>query len=183
MLTFHQHSNKEWLIRSSPSVAYRVLNHWSNFRGFKSDAWLGFHANYKGVSRSDSIFSWRDLASGHTERIEQWARLLSAAGLNGIAPSDINWQQQNNFMLHLDQVATLARVLGKYGIDLYWSPSSVIAANTTAVQELFRHVPSFAGFVLKFGSEDQTGNPSPSSVNILAKTLQNYGAVVLLRGL
>ena len=36
--------------------------------------------------------------------------------------------------------------------------------------------------MLKFGSEDQPGKPTPSAVNPIADVLAKYGGVVLLRG-
>ena len=45
-----------------------------------------------GADRTDSIFSWADLADGpsanSTARIRQWARLLASVGINSLAPQD-----------------------------------------------------------------------------------------------
>ena len=86
----------------SPSTSLRLLNHWSVWRGEPQDAWMpprtnrsalpygAFHEGGSsgpyddGADRTDSIFSWADLADGpsanSTARIRQWARLLASVG-------------------------------------------------------------------------------------------------------
>ena len=94
----------------SPSTSLRLLNHWSVWRGEPQDAWMpprtnrsalpygAFHEGGSsgpyddGADRTDSIFSWADLADGpsanSTARIRQWARLLASVGINSLAPQD-----------------------------------------------------------------------------------------------
>lgn len=82
---------------------------------------------YQAHSRADSVFSWNDLKnglfekrhfrfhlfSGRLERVTQWARLLSSVGVNGLAPTDPDFQHENEFSIlsRLNETAILADIL------------------------------------------------------------------------
>ncbi|MEX0686740.1 MAG: alpha-glucuronidase family glycosyl hydrolase [Balneolales bacterium] len=170
-------------IINSPHVGVRIVNHWDMFRGHTGDKWLDISIseyNSEG-SRYHSIFSWEDLRTGETKRIEDWARLLASAGWNAIAPSEINWESRNNFMNHLDEVEVLADILRNYGIQLFWSPSYLHALNESTAKSLYARVPDFGGYLLKLGSEAQFGDPRPAMVNDIADNLKPYGGLALVR--
>jgi len=162
-------------IAEKPKTSVRIINHWDFFRGFKDDAWI------RQGSRRDSIFSWQDLKTGNTKRIRDWARLLASAGFNAICPNEINWSERNNFLQHLDEVKVLADILRNYGIKLYWAPNYLFAPKQSTADALYKYVPDFGGYLLKFGSEGQPGSPGPENVNAIARTLAPYGGEVLLR--
>jgi alpha-glucuronidase len=56
-------------VLENPKIPIRMVDHWSFFRGFKSDAWR------KGA-RDNSIYSWEELRTGDTKRIRDWARMM-----------------------------------------------------------------------------------------------------------
>ena len=93
-----------------------------NQSGFEKDAWMEWQPDpFADHPRADSLFSWRDLQSGgNLTRVEQWARLLSSVGINGLNPVDFNWQHSSNLLLHLPETVVLAKLLAKYNIQLYW---------------------------------------------------------------
>ena len=169
---------------SNPKVKIRIVGHWDWFRGSDGDDWHGKKINpfnWEG-NRYNSIYSWEELKNGDTKLIEDWARLMASAGWNAICPTEINWQEQNNFLHHLDEVVKMAEIFRNYGIKLYWSPNYLLALNQTTADSLYARVPDFGGYLMKLGSEAQLGNPFPSMVNDIAKTLAPYNGEVLLRG-
>ncbi len=169
---------------SNPKVKIRIVNHWDWFRGTAGDDWHGKKINpynWEG-NRYNSIFSWDDLRTGHTKLIEDWARLLASAGWNAICPTEINWQEQNNFLHHMNEVVKLASIFRNYGIKLYWSPNYLLALDKATADTLYARVPDFGGYLLKLGSEAQLGNPFPKMVNAIAENLTPYGGEVLIRG-
>jgi len=158
----------------NPKVPIRMIDHWSNFRGFFGDKW-------RGGSRDDSIFSWKELRTGETEVIRDWVRMLASVGWNAICPSEVNWDYRNNFLDHLDEVEILAGILRDYGIKLYWTPSHLIALDPTTANRLYAKVPDLGGYMMKLGSEKQNGDPRPAMVNRIADTLKPFGGMCLVR--
>ena len=80
-------------------TAIRCINEWSKWRGLPWGRWLGEGG------RGDSIFSWADLKKGKadptgpaTKRMRDWARLLASVRVNAIAPQDVNWAEDNNYV-------------------------------------------------------------------------------------
>ncbi|MDZ7724430.1 MAG: alpha-glucuronidase family glycosyl hydrolase [candidate division KSB1 bacterium] len=171
-------------ILSNPKVEIRLIGHWDWFRGFASDGWHAKEINsFKWESnRYNSIYSWEDLRTGNTKLIKDWARLLASAGWNAVCPTEINWQFQNNFLEHLDEVELLAEIFRNYGITLYWTPNYLLALEKATADTLYAHVPDFGGYLLKLGSEGQLGNPFPPMVNQIADNLLPYGGQALVRG-
>ncbi|MCX6170213.1 MAG: alpha-glucuronidase family glycosyl hydrolase [Ignavibacteriales bacterium] len=171
-------------VLSNPKVKIRIVGHWSWFRGTDGDDWNGGKINpfNREGNRYNSIYSWEDLKTGNTKLIEDWARLLASAGWNAVCPTEINWQEQNNFLHHLNEVITLARIFRNYGIKLYWSPNYLLALDKSTADSLYARVPDFGGYLLKLGSEAQLGNPLPKMVNEIAKNLLPYHGEILLRG-
>lgn len=160
----------------APRIAIRLVNHWDTFRGFPDDAQV--HPD----ERADSIFSWADLRSGRTTRIREWVRLLASAGYNAVCPTDPNWTERNNFLDHLGEVRVLGDIFRDYGIKLYWTPNYLLAPLKSTSDALYAAVPDFSGYLLKFGSEGQPGDPGPASINRIARLLAPHGGTVLLRG-
>lgn len=169
---------------SNPKVKIRIVGHWAWFRGVESDDWNGKKINPFNweSNRYNSIYSWEDLKSGNTKMIKDWARLMASAGWNAICPTEINWQEQNNFLNHMDEVVKLAAILRDYGIKLYWSPNYLLALDKSTADTIYTRIPDFGGYLLKLGSEAQMGNPFPEMVNAIAENLLPYNGEVLLRG-
>jgi alpha-glucuronidase len=160
-------------IVDAPKTSIRLVNHW-DFIPNAPDASL------KG--RNDSIFSWADLRSGHTEQIREWIRLLASAGYNGVCPTELNWSEGNNFLSHLAEVKTLGDICRDYGVKLYWTPNYLLAPLQSTADALYTAVPDFGGYLLKFGSEGQPGDPAPKTINQIARLLAPHGGTVLVRG-
>ena len=143
---------------SNPKVKIRIVNHWDWFRGTEGDDWHGKKIdpfNWEN-NRYNSIFSWEDLSTGNTKLIEDWARLLASAGWNAICPTEMNWQEQNNYLHHLNEVEKLAEIFRQHGIKLYWSPNYLLALNKATADSLYARVPDFGGYLLKLGFRSTT---------------------------
>ncbi len=69
-------------VLENPQVRIRMVDHWSNFRGFPHDDWRGSSSKKQKGSRDASIFSWEDLRTGDTKLIRDWVRMLSSCGWN-----------------------------------------------------------------------------------------------------
>lgn len=170
-------------VADAPKTAIRLVNHWDYFRGFPGDDQSGSADDPEAEgSRSNSIYSWTDLRSGRTARIREWARLLASAGYNAICPTELNWSEKNNFLEHLSEVKALAAIFRAYGIKLYWSPNYLLAPLPSTADALYAAVPDFGGYLLKFGSEGQAGDPEPKTINAIARLLAPHGGAVLIRG-
>jgi alpha-glucuronidase len=172
-------SGGEW---QSPSTRWRVVNHWSFFRGFAEDAWMNdHHGEFSDGPRIASIFSWADLRDGNTARVTQWLRLLASVGINGLAPGDINWQFQNNMLDHLPELSVLCNLTRAHGLRVFWSPNALLAPNASVAAAIWGACPDFGGYLLKLGSEEQPGSPSPTAINPIASAVSEYNGTVLLR--
>ena len=138
-------------------------------------------------------------------RVSEYGRLLASVGLNGATVNNVN---ANLHTLDPEMIHELARIADAFrpwgvrmslSIDLS-SPQVVghlrtfdpvnpeVAAWWRAkVNEIYRAIPDFAGFVIKADSE---GRPGPSqygrtpaqAANTVARALQPHGGVVLYRG-
>jgi alpha-glucuronidase len=162
-------------VLENPKIPIRMIDHWSYFRGLYGDNW-------RSGGRDDAIFSWEELRTGETRVIRDWVRMLASAGWNALCPSEVNWNYRDNFLLHLDEVETLAGILRDYGMKLYWTPSYLIALDPAAADSLYSRVPDFGGYMMKLGSEKQNGDPRSPMVNRIADNLKHFGGMCLVRG-
>eukprot|EP00937_MAST-01D_sp_MAST-1D-sp2_P007141 g7141.t1 len=159
----------------APSTQYRCLNHWNQWRGFPQDAWSPPSMSGRGAS----MFNWSDFAPGLAgaaptpgrARVQQWARLLASVGINALAPQDVNYDQRDAYLDHLDALPLLATTLRTYAIKLYWTPNFLLAPLQATADALYEKVPDFGGYLLKIGSEKQGGKPAPDLINKIAATL------------
>jgi alpha-glucuronidase len=178
----------------SPSSPIRWVNQWDNFDGSIERGYAG-----------RSIFFDNGHVRPDLSRVSEYGRLLASVGLNGATVNNVN---ANLHTLDPEMIRELARIADAFrpwgvrmslSIDLS-SPQVVghlrtfdpvdpeVAAWWRAkVNEIYRAIPDFAGFVIKADSE---GRPGPSqygrtpaqAANTVARALQPHGGVVLYRG-
>ena len=173
----------------TPATSIRLLNHWSQWRGAShADLWTPPRM----AGRGDSMFDWaalRAAARGNvtaTKRITDWCRLIASVGINALAPQDVNYDERDNYLNHLPELAVMGKLVRSWGIRLFWTPNYQLAP--IAADALFKAVPDFGGYLLKIGSEAQGGRPDPPTINRIARTLLRNGTdgqsdgKVLLRG-
>jgi alpha-glucuronidase len=178
----------------SPSAPIRWVNQWDNLDGSIERGYAG-----------RSIFFAGGTVRGDLTRAGEYARLLSSVGINGCTVNNVNADLRVLTSDFLNQAARVADVFRPWGVRLSLSvdlssPKVVGGLDTfdpldpkvaawwqTKVDEIYRRIPDFGGFVVKADSE---GRPGPSqygrtpaqAANVLARALKPHGGVVLYRG-
>ncbi len=176
----------------SPSSPIRWVNQWDNFDGSVERGYAG-----------RSIFFDNGHVRPDLRRVSEYGRLLASVGLNGATVNNVN---SDLHTLDPEMIRELARIADAFrpwgvrmslAVDLS-SPQAVGHLRTfdpldpavaawwrTKVDEIYRAIPDFAGFVIK--PEDRVG-PSKygrtpaQAANTVARALKPHGGVVLYRG-
>jgi alpha-glucuronidase len=178
----------------SPSSPIRWVNQWDNFDGTIERGYAG-----------RSLFFDNGHVRPDLTRVSEYGRLLASVGINGATVNNVN---ANLHTLDPEMIHELARIADAFrpwgvrmslSVDLS-SPQAVGHLKTfdpldpqvaawwrTKVDELYRAIPDFAGFVIKADSE---GRPGPSqygrtpaqAANTVARALKPHGGIVLYRG-
>ena len=179
---------------SNPYAGIRWVNQWDNLNGT-------IERGYGGAS----IFWEAGHARADLSRVSQYGRLLASVGINGISVNNVNANPQVLSSALIPDIARIAAALRPWGVHValaidFGSPQSVgnlatydpidpavIAWWKTRVDEIYRAVPDFAGFVLKADSEGRVG-PSTygrthaDAANVVARALAPHGGLIFYRG-
>ena len=176
-----------------PSVPLRWVNQWDNLNGTIERGYGGRSIFFdNGVVRSD------------LSRVSEYGRLLASVGINGCAVNNVNADPRVLTDDFLPQLARIADAFRPWGVRLALSVNlgspqliggldtydpldpRVIAWWRAKVNQIYRLIPDFAGFVVKADSE---GIPGPSSygrspvdaANVIARALKPHGGVLFYR--
>jgi alpha-glucuronidase len=177
-----------------PSSPIRWVNQWDNFDGSIERGYAG-----------RSIFFDNGHVRPDLSRVSEYGRLLASVGLNGATVNNVN---ANLHTLDPEMIHELARIADAFrpwgvhmslSVDLS-SPQVVGNLNTfdpvnpavaawwrKKVDDIYKSIPDFAGFVIKADSEGRVG-PSKygrtpaQAANTVARALRPHGGVVLYRG-
>ncbi|TCC07245.1 alpha-glucuronidase family glycosyl hydrolase [Kribbella soli] len=180
-----------------PASPLRMLNHWDNLN-------RSIERGYAGKS----IFVWDELP-GLRERYVDYARLLASVGINHTVINNVNASAEFLRSERLPGLAALAGVLRSWGVRLWLSanyaapitltadqPSPITVADPldTRVQqwwqdkidEIYRLIPDFGGFLVKANSEGQPGpldygRTHAEGANMLADRLAAYDGKLVWR--
>lgn len=178
---------------SSPKVKIRILNHWDNLDRTVERGYAGA-----------SIWDWHKLPEYIDKRYHDYARANASIGINATVLTNVNANALVLSPMYLEKVKALADVFRPYGIKVYltarFSAPIEIGGLKTAdpldsdvkawwkekVQEIYKYVPDFGGFVVKANSEGQPGPQNYSrthadGANLLADALQPFGGIVMWR--
>ena len=176
-------------VTERPAYELRILDHWDNPDGTIERGFSGH-----------SIF-WETPSA---EVLSQYARANASVGINGAVLNNVNAKPQTLSSDNLQQVRWIADILRPYGIRVYLSVNfaspirlgglatadpldkSVIAWWNKKVDEIYRLIPDFGGFLVKANSE---GEPGPcdygrthaEGANMLAKALNRHKGIVMWR--
>jgi alpha-glucuronidase len=178
----------------APSSPIRWVNQWDNFDG-------SIERGYGGRS----IFFDNGHVRPDLSRVSEYGRLLASVGINGATVNNVN---ANLHTLDPEMIHELARIADAFrpwgvrmslSVDLS-SPQVVGQLDTfdpvnpavaawwrKKVDEIYKSIPDFAGFVIKADSEGRVG-PSKygrtpaQAANTVARALRPHGGVVLYRG-
>ena len=175
-------------ITEKPFYDLRILNHWDNPNGTVERGFAGH-----------SIFVNPD-----PERMQMYARANASVGINGTVLNNVNAKPEALSTASLEQTKSIADLLRPYGIRVYLSinfasPIKVGGLPTAdplnkkvvgwwkeKVNEIYRLIPDFGGFLVKANSE---GEPGPQDfgrthadgANMLARVLKPHKGVVMWR--
>jgi alpha-glucuronidase len=180
-------------IQESPRIARRILDHWDNLDGSVERGYAG-----------GSIWDWQRLPDYLDPRYQDYARACASIGINGTVLNNVNADALSLAPLYLEKAAALARVFRPYGIKVYLSarfsaPQEIGGLKTSdplndevrrwwrrKVDEIYRLIPDFGGFLVKANSE---GRPGPQDyarshadgANLFAAALAPYDGIVIWR--
>lgn len=180
-------------ILESPSYQIRLLNHWDNLDRSVERGYAG-----------QSLWNWEELPEKISPRYEAYARANASIGINATVLNNVNASPQILSAEYLTKVKTLANIFRPYGIKVYLainfsSPAELGGLSTSdpfdrnvqrwwkdKVNEIYRLIPDFGGFLVKANSE---GLPGPQDfgrthvdgANMLADALKPHKGIVMWR--
>jgi alpha-glucuronidase len=180
--------------KQSPMVPIRWVNQWDNINGTIERGYGG-----------PSIFWDNGRARPDLSRVSDYGRLLASIGINGCSINNVNADPKFLGSDLIPQVARIADAFRPWGVRValavdFGSPMTLGGLDTfdplnpsvaqwwkSKVDEIYRAVPDFGGFVLKADSEGRVG-PSTygrthaDAANVVARALKPYGGVIFYRG-
>ena len=180
-------------VTSVPRIQLRVLNHWDNLDRTVERGYAGF-----------SLWDWHKLPDYLDRRYIDYARANASLGVNGTVLTNVNANAIVLTPMYLEKAAALANVFRPYGIRVFltarFSAPIEIGGLKTAdpadpavkawwqakVDEIYRYIPDFGGFLVKANSEGQPGpqdygRSHAEGANMLADALAPHGGIVMWR--
>jgi alpha-glucuronidase len=176
-----------------PYAPIRWVNQWDNLDG-------RIERGYGGPS----IFFAAGKVRSDLTRASQYARLLASIGINGCTINNVNAAPGVLEDSFIAQVRRIAEVFRPWGVQLSMSvdlssPKVIGGLDTfdpldprvaewwrKKVDQIYRQIPDFGGFVVKADSEGRLG-PSTygrtpaDAANVIARALKPHGGVVFYR--
>src|SRR6202522_868303 len=178
----------------SPSSSIRWVNQWDNLDGSIERGYAG-----------RSIFFDNGHVRPDLTRVGEYGRLLASVGLNGATVNNVNSDLRTLEPEMIHEFARIADALRPWGVRMSLSVDlsspqavghlptfdpadpTVIAWWQAKVDEIYKAIPDFAGFVIKADSEGRVGpsqyHRTPAeAANAVARALKPHGGLVLYRG-
>ncbi len=176
-----------------PSAPLRWVNQWDNLDG-------RIERGYAGAS----IFFEGGNVRGDLTRAGAYARLLASVGINGCAINNVNADPRILADSLLPQLVRVADAFRPWGVRLSVSvdlsaPKTMGGLDTfdpldsrvaewwrRKVDDIYKQIPDFGGFVVKADSEGRAGPSSygrspADAANVIARALQPHGGVLFYR--
>jgi alpha-glucuronidase len=180
-------------LASSPALPRRLLDHWDNLDRSVERGYAG-----------ESIWNWWELPDVIDPRYTDYARANASLGINGAVLNNVNAKAEVLGAPFVAKAAAVAGVLRPYGIRVYlsvrWSTPLELHQTRSAdpldpevaawwqrkVDEIYRAIPDFGGFLVKANSEGQPGpqdygRSHADGANMLARALAPHGGIVMWR--
>lgn len=137
-------------------------------------------------------------------RVAEYARLLASIRINGMIINNVNANATLLRARNIDGLGRLADVMRPYGVQLgislnFASPRDFGGLDTfdplepkvdawwaNITNQIYKHVPDMAGYLVKANSEGQPGpltynRTLAEGANMFAKAVKPYGGVVMFR--
>src|SRR5713226_663145 len=176
-----------------PYAATRWVDQWDNLNGAIERGYAG-----------PSIFFEKGSVRPDLTRAGEYARLLASIGVTGCTVNNVNADPRIIDDSFLPQLARIADAFRPWGVQLgvsvdLSSPKvlgnldsfdpmepPVIAWWRTKVDQIYRQIPDFGGFVVKADSEGRAGPSSygrtpADAANVIARALKPHGGVLFYR--
>jgi alpha-glucuronidase len=177
----------------NPHAPHRWVDQWDNLDGTIERGYGG-----------PSIFFADGKVRDDLTRATEYARLLASIGVNGCAINNVNANPHVLDATFIAQVARVADAFRPWGVQLALSADvsapkvlgdldtfdpldpRVIEWWKKKVDEIYRAIPDFGGFVVKADSEGRLGPSSynrtqADAANVIARALKLHGGVVFYR--
>jgi alpha-glucuronidase len=178
----------------SPSSPIRLVNQWDNLDGTIERGYAG-----------RSIFYDNGHVRADLTRVDDYGRLLASVGINGVTVNNVNSDLRTLEPGMIVEFARIADQLRPWGVRMSLSVDlsspqvvghlqtfdpvdpTVIAWWQSKVDEIYKAIPDFGGFVIKADSEGRVGpsqyHRTPAeAANTVARALKPHGGIVLYRG-
>ena len=224
---FEQNKQIEGIeIIDNPKKSIRVVNHWDNIDGTIERGFAGSSILFESCRNKDIMKEVMDAIGGITAtsealrkafnddykvaedlgRINDYARLLSSVGINGVVINNTNVHRVETYLIDdkINIVKVISEILGRWGIKTYLSinfaaPITLGDLQTSdpldesvkewwkkKAQFIYSVIPNLGGVMVKADSE---GRPGPftygrnhaDGANMLASALAPYGGILIWR--
>lgn len=176
-----------------PSFDVRILNHWDNLDRTIERGYAG-----------RSLWFWDELPATLSPRYAAYARANASVGINATVLNNVNASPQILSLDYLEKVKALADTFRPYCLKVYlainFSSPSILGGLPTSdpldplvrkwwnqkVNEIYKLIPDFGGFLVKANSEglpgpQDFGRTHADGANMLADALKPHKGVVLWR--
>jgi alpha-glucuronidase len=180
-------------LRSKPAIELRMLDHWDNLDGTVERGFAG-----------GSIWDWQKLPGYLSPRYSDYGRACASLGLNATVLTNVNADIETLTPAYLEKIAALSQVFRRYGLKVYvtvrFSAPLELGGLKSAdpldpdvrrwwhekVEEIYRYIPDFGGFLIKANSEGQPGpqdyhRTHAEGANLFADLLAPHGGMVIWR--
>ncbi len=180
-------------ITDAPRLMVRVLDHWDNLDG-------SIERGYAGAS----LWRWQSLPPVRDPRYGEYARADASVGINGAVLNNVNSNSQILSSAYIEKLAALADEFRPWGVKVwlvprFTAPKDLGGLNTAdpldpkvrgwwqaKVEEIYRAIPDFGGFLIKANSEgvpgpQDYGRSHSDGANMYADLLKPHGGIVMYR--
>lgn len=180
-------------IHQEPLIKNRVLNHWDNLDGTIERGYAG-----------SSLWDWQRLPGYADKRYVDYARANASVGINGTVLNNVNAKAKSLTSGYIVKAAALADIFRPYGIKVYLTarftaPIELGGLKTAdpldpevrkwwkeKVDEIYKYIPDFGGFLIKANSEGQPGpqdygRSHADGANMIAEALKPHNGIVMWR--
>ena len=178
----------------NPAAPIRMVNQWDNPDGTIERGYAG-----------SSIFFENNTFVEDMSRVRDYGRLMASTGINACSINNVNADARVITREYRGQLVRVAGTLRPWGVRLFVSidfssPRKIGGLETfdpldphvaefwkRTVDEIYRTIPDFGGFVLKADSEGRLG-PSAygrthsDAANAIARALKPHGGILFYRG-
>ncbi|WP_026885072.1 alpha-glucuronidase family glycosyl hydrolase [Clostridium beijerinckii] len=210
----------------NPKNAIRLINNWDNIDGTIERGFAGGSILFESCRNKNIMKEIMEVIGGITAtnetlrkafnddykeaddlgRINDYARILSSIGINGVVINNTNVHREETYLIDnkINIVKVISEILGRWGIKTYISinfaaPITIGDLKTSdpldknvgewwkkKVQFVYSIIPNLGGFMVKADSE---GRPGPftygrnhaEGANMLASALAPYGGLLIWR--